>query len=137
MNKHENMKTEELKQEAKKVLDYIKLLEAMLGDELSDLPKGTTNAKRFAEVLQSLKPPTYFTIGVQRANGDFEVMATLSNNEERFLDEEFESLTVSLMVEMYDRMERTGNSDIVLVSLRKQNAPDYLKAGTYAVPEGV
>ena len=62
------------------------------------------------------------TIGFQREDGDFQVLATLNNNDEHMAQESFEALvrtTRTLIGTLMDDMTE-------IVILERQDAPDYV-----------
>ena len=69
---------------------------------------------------------TCYTIGFYRDDGDIAVLATLNNNDDIFNDADFESLSESLMVQMYERLHRKGDKETLLIKLNQQASPDYL-----------
>lgn len=65
---------------------------------------------------------TTYTIGFPRDDGDFQVLATLNNNDGLFTPEQFQALKESLIHQMYNKL---GTAEVI-VDLERQDAPDYV-----------
>jgi hypothetical protein len=65
---------------------------------------------------------TTYSIGFMRDDGDFQLLATLNNNDGLMTSEQFEALKESLIVQLYNRL----GVEQCIVCLKRQDAPDYV-----------
>jgi len=62
------------------------------------------------------------SIGYHRDDGDFAVLATLNNNDEHMLDEDFEQICKSLF-----RALDIATTGLHIKAIERQDAPDYVE----------
>jgi len=62
----------------------------------------------------------YYSIGIERDDGDFHILATLNNNDELVSVEDFEALLKST-VEFLEKA-----TDEPILALQRQDTPDYI-----------
>ena len=62
-----------------------------------------------------------YSIGYHRNDGDFQILATLNNNDELMTRTQFEALKEPLINRLYDAL----GADDVIVCLKRQDTPDY------------
>ncbi len=61
-----------------------------------------------------------YTIGFYRADGDFQVLATVNNNDQLMTDFDFDCMTAHLV----DTLAETTGEDVQALS--RQDTPDYV-----------
>jgi len=74
-------------------------------------------------------PTQPVTIGYDRDDGDFRVLATLSNVDEEFAPERFTALIESTLANMYQHFFHMNGEGAapVLRAINRQDAPDYVE----------
>lgn len=65
--------------------------------------------------------PSTVSIGFHREDGDFQLLATLNNNDGLFGDSSFDDLIKSVTFSMETRLHPTP-----IVVIERQDAPDYI-----------
>lgn len=72
-------------------------------------------------------PTQAITIGYDREDGDFRVLATLSNVDDEFTQERFVALIESTLASMYQHLIAINIHDLpTLRAINRQDAPDYV-----------
>jgi len=61
-----------------------------------------------------------YSIGIERDDGDFNILATLNNNDDHLTPEDFEVLLRSLVEVFKDKTEER------IVAYERQDTPDYI-----------
>lgn len=74
------------------------------------------------------KPAKTVSIGFHRDDGDFQLLATLNNNDDLLSDIDFDELVVSII----SRLKLRPHIEEEIVALHRQDAPDYVDLETWA-----